>query len=120
MRLLPAHAVWLMLALAAASGPAPLRAQNQIPPVAPPPLPVAKSPVDSFRELLGMNAGDREKFLASRPPELRKRLEAKIKEYEGMKPGDRENSLRATQLYWYLEQCIQLPATNRKEQLAAI
>lgn len=88
----------------------------QMPPM--PPLP--KSPVDSFRELLAKNPAEREKFLASRPPEIRKRFEAKIKEYEAMSPEERDLRFRATQLRWYLLPLMQTPATNRTEQLAGV
>lgn len=85
-----------------------------------PPLPSPKSPVDSFRELLAMKPAERGQFLATRPPEIRKRFLAKIHEYEAMKPDERELRLRATQLRWYLLPLMQTPPTNRPAQLAAI
>jgi hypothetical protein len=125
---------WLLLALGISPGfLATLSAENAAPvPVSspgmvkakvsqmPPLPPMPKSPVDSFRELLAMKPAEREQFLATRPPEIRKRFLAKIHEYEAMKPEERELRLRATQLRWYLLPLMQTPATNRLVQLAAI
>lgn len=86
----------------------------------PPPPPISKSPVDTLRALLALKPGDREHYLATRPPEIRKRFMAKIQEYESMKPEERELRLRATQLRWYLLPLMQTPPTNRVAQLAAI
>ncbi|MDB6066980.1 MAG: hypothetical protein JWR26_3188 [Pedosphaera sp.] len=85
-----------------------------------PPMPVLKSPVDSFRELLAMKADEREKFLADRPAEIRKRLLEKVQEYDAMKPDAREFTLAATQLHWYLDQFLRTSPTNRTAQLASI
>jgi len=82
--------------------------------------PLAKSPVESFRELLAMKPGEREQYLATRPPAIRKRFLAKIQEYEAMSAEERELRLRATELRWYLLPLMQMPATNRTAQLAAI
>jgi hypothetical protein len=67
-----------------------------------PPMPPVTSPVDFFRELLGMPPGDREVALSNRPPEVRSRLLAKVREYEALSPEERELRLRATELRWYL------------------
>lgn len=88
--------------------------------IKPPPLPVMKSPVDSFRELLAMKADEREKFLEGRPAEIRKRLLEKVQEYEAMKPDAREFTLAATQIHWYLDQFLRTSPTNRAAQLASI
>src|SRR5579863_7105357 len=61
--------------------PAPGLAQAKTIPV-PPPLPVLKSPVDTLRALMALKPDEREHFLATRPPEIRKRFMAKIQEYE--------------------------------------
>jgi len=67
-----------------------------------PPMPPVTSPVDFFRELLGMPPGDREVALSNRPPEVRSRLLAKVREYEALSPEERELRLRATELRWFL------------------
>src|SRR4051812_38384779 len=76
---------------------------------APLPIPVAptspvtpRCPVDFFRELLAMNFAERNQALGGRPAESRKQILAKVREYEGMKPNEREQRLRATELRWYL------------------
>lgn len=82
--------------------------------------PLMKSPVELFRQLLAMKAGEREKFLADRPADKRTGLLEKIREYEAMKPGERELSLGATELQSYLEQFVNTAPTNRAAQLAAV
>jgi hypothetical protein len=79
-----------------------------------------RSPVDGFRELLSMKPGERDKYLAIRPPEIRRRLLEKVAQYESMKPEARELALSATELHWYLERLLQSPRTNRAAQLASI
>jgi len=85
-----------------------------------PPLPIAKSPVALFRELLAMKTGDRERTLANRSPEIRKRILAKLQEYEAMKPEDRELRLRMTDLRWHLLRLMALPPAERAQQLALL
>ncbi|HYG36061.1 MAG TPA: DUF3106 domain-containing protein [Clostridia bacterium] len=85
-----------------------------------PKLPVAKSPVDIFRELLAMNPAERKQFLANRPAESQKLILAKIREYETLKPEERELRLRVTELRWYLLPLMSAPATNRVAQLETI
>src|SRR5262245_5294340 len=55
-----------------------------------PPLFPAKSPVDLFRELLALPPGERGALLNDRSPESRKRIFAKVREYESLKPDVRE------------------------------
>src|SRR5690242_10218082 len=95
--------IWFMLALGLSSGLG-VRLQAQIltntgvraessalaDSIKGPPVPVLKSPVDSFRELLAMKTDEREKFLAERPAEIRKRLLEKVQEYDSMNPDVRE------------------------------
>ncbi|MDB6108280.1 MAG: hypothetical protein JWR69_30 [Pedosphaera sp.] len=83
-------------------------------------LPLLKSPIDAFRELLAMKSAERERFLANRPPELRKRIMDKVNEYEALTPDDRTLRLRMTELRWYLLRFTQTPATNRTAQLATV
>ena len=85
----------------------------------PPPLPLAKSPVESFRELLVMPTAERAKVLTQYPPEIRNRILEKIAEYQSLKPED-ELRLQVTELRWYLLPLLELPATNRAAQLAFI
>jgi len=91
---------------------------------APLPIPVAptspvtpRCPVDFFRELLAMNFAERNQALGGRPAESRKQILAKVREYEGMKPNEREQRLRATELRWYLLRLMRNSATNRMAQL---
>jgi hypothetical protein len=79
-----------------------------------------KSPVDSFRELLAMSPYERSQSLTNRTPEARKQILAKLREYETLKPDERELRLKVTELRWYLYPLMQAPATNRVELLARI
>jgi len=85
-----------------------------------PPLPTAKSPVDTFRELLAMNLTERKQFLADRSPENRRQILAKLRQYEALRPAERDLRLKVTELRWYLLPLMRTPATNRLEQFAAI
>src|SRR5438045_302613 len=53
-------------------------------------VPPAKSPVDFFRELLAMDADEREERLGGREPTDRKAILAKLQEYESLTPEERE------------------------------
>jgi hypothetical protein len=83
----------------------------------PPPLP--PSPVEYFRQLLKMNAEQRERELAKRP-KSREVLEVKLKEFETLPETERENRLRALELQSYLRPLLRASPTNRTEQLKAI
>jgi hypothetical protein len=85
-----------------------------------PSLPHLKSPVDLFRELLAMTPAERENHLTNRPPEIRARILAKVREYEALDPNERELRLRATELRWYLLPLLHESPTNRAARLAAI
>ncbi|EEF58147.1 DUF3106 domain-containing protein [Pedosphaera parvula] len=124
--------LWLMAGLGVGSLPGSLLlADSQSPPEAakpaspavlvpqPPPVTI-KSPIDLFRQLLTMSTPEREKYLALRPLEIRKRLEEKLHEYQSMKPDERELRLRATQLRWYVLRLMQSPAVNRTAQISLI
>jgi len=100
----------------------PVSAQPQPPAVAsadtPPPLPPgAKSPVSFFRGLLKMNDAEREQALTNRPPEVRERLLAKVREYQALPPLPRELRLRMTELRWWL---VPLMRTAPAQRLTAI
>jgi hypothetical protein len=86
----------------------------------PPSLPPLRSPVDTFRELLGMTSEQRKTALAARPAETRQRLFAKLREYQALQPEARELRLRATELRWWLLPLLRLPDTNRIAELTAI
>src|SRR5437660_3567894 len=80
----------------------------------------AKSPVAIFRELLNMDPAERTKALANRPEETRKQILAKIREYQSLRPDERELRLKVTELGYYLRPLMRTPATNRAVQLALI
>lgn len=85
-----------------------------------PPFPPGYSPVDLFRQLLAMTPDEREKYLATRPPEIRQRILAKIDEYLTLGPDERELRLRATELHWYLTPLLRESPTNYQAQLEKI
>lgn len=85
-----------------------------------PPAPQIKSPVDQFRQLLALAPAERGSHLTNRPPEIRKRILAKLLEYDAMQPTDRELLLRNTQLQWYLLSFMQSPVAERPTQLAMV
>ncbi|MBE0545603.1 MAG: DUF3106 domain-containing protein [Verrucomicrobia bacterium] len=85
-----------------------------------PPLPLTRSPIESFRELLVMPVEERNKALAIRPPEAQRRILAKVHEYTALNPEERELRLLATELQWYLLLLMNAPATNRAAQLELI
>jgi hypothetical protein len=86
----------------------------------PPPLPHSKTPVDLFRELLAMTSAERENYLTNRPPEIRDRILAKVREYEALDPNERALRLCATELRWYLLPLLHESPMDRAARLAAI
>jgi hypothetical protein len=105
----------------AASTPvSPLGSRPTAPPTPVPPLPPAHSPISFFRDLLAMDPAGREQALTNRPPGVRTLIFAKVREYESLKPDERELRLRVTELRWYLRPLMSTPATNRPAQLAII
>jgi predicted Fe-S protein YdhL (DUF1289 family) len=107
-------------AQAAATGAvsAPANSAPARPPM--PSLPPALSPISFFRDLLAMDAAGREQALTNRPPQIKAQILAKVREYESLKPDERELRLRVTELRWYLRPLMSAPATNRPAQLAMI
>ena len=85
-----------------------------------PPLPQVQSPVNFFRELLAMSPRERENSLTNRPPEVRERLLAKVREYQALSPDDRELRLRATELRWYLTPLLRASPGDRDSRLAQV
>lgn len=99
----------LLLAMPVAGGAA------ATPPL--PPLPA--SPVSTFRQWLGMNAEDRERALATRPEPQRGILRARLAEYSAMTEAQREERLRATDLYWHFQQLLRRNGAERAALLAS-
>jgi hypothetical protein len=85
-----------------------------------PSLPPALSPISFFRDLLAMDAAGREQALTNRPPQIKAQILGKVREYESLKPDERELRLRVTELRWYLRPLMSASATNRPAQLAMI
>jgi len=110
----------LPLAWAGPQTAKPVPVQPPVLPAAQPPIPVAKSPVDAFRELLAMSPAERRQALTNRPAEVQKQILAKVREYETLRPNERELRLQATELRYYLLPVLSSPATNRTAQLARI
>jgi hypothetical protein len=80
----------------------------------------SNSPVSLFRELLAMNFLERQKFLADRSPESRRLIQAKVREYESLKPDLRELRLRVTELRWYLWPLMNVRPADRAARLEHI
>lgn len=79
-----------------------------------------KSPVAAFRDLLNMEPTERAKALANRSEETRKRILAKVREYQSLREDERDLRLKVTELGYYLRPLMRMPATNRAAQLALI
>jgi hypothetical protein len=120
---------WLAFFAAGQMSVSPLSAQNstgipasaKLPPVPAnimPPLP--QSPVNFFRQLLAMTPKERENYLTNRPPEIRERILAKVREYLALEPDERELRLNATELRWYLLPLLREPPANRDARLAQV
>ncbi len=83
------------------------------PAVTPPLPPLPPSPVATFRAMLAMPAERRARALAERPEKQREFLRQRLAEYEGLPAGRREERLRATDLYWHLQQLIRRVPAER-------
>jgi hypothetical protein len=83
----------------------------------PPQIP---SPVEFFRQLLVMSPRERADFLTNRPPAMREKILAKVREYQMLPPDERELRLRATELRWYLMPLMRLAPDERADRLAAV
>lgn len=88
--------------------------------VVPPALPLIKSPIEYFRELLALPVPQRERSIADRGEEQKKIIRAKIKEYELMTPEERELRLAVTELRWYLVPLMRLDRNERAGRLKMI
>lgn len=80
----------------------------------------SRSPVALFRQLLAMTPEEREAYLTNRPPEIRGRILAKVREYEALEPNERELRLRATELRWYLLPLMRESPPNRDAALEQV
>jgi hypothetical protein len=98
----------------------PLSQRKEVPVPQLPAPPIIKSPVNFFRELLAMTPSERMTALSNRPPETRKQILAKVREYRSLSENERELRLRATELEWYLVPLMKLPATNRAARLVSV
>ncbi len=112
--LLSLLAVWITPF--AATGQPPLPATQALPP--PPPLPT--SPVYTFRHLLALPPRERTQALASRTQRQREFLEGHLAAYEAMPSALRDERLRATDLYWHLQQLIRRAPSERTTLLASV
>jgi hypothetical protein len=81
-------------------------------------MPVLRSPVDFFRELLAMSPAERALSLTNRTAPQRAMIDSKLQEYAGLAPDEREVRLQATQLRWYLLPLMQTPPQARTNRLA--
>ena len=84
---------------------------------APPPLP---PPPISFRQLMEMSAAEREPILATRSPQQRQIVEAKLREYESLPREEREARLCTLQLRLYLRPLLEMAPSNRLARLPAV
>jgi hypothetical protein len=80
-----------------------------------------RCPVEFFRELLAMEPQEQEKALVNRAN--RKEILAKIAEYQALRerdPNQCELKLKATELRWYLQRVMEVPAAGRPGLLAGV
>jgi hypothetical protein len=85
-----------------------------------PPLPPMPLPPVDFRQLLAMNAAEREKVFATRTEPQRQTLLEKLHEYESLPPVEREARLCSLELRLYLLPLLQIPPSNRLERVEAV
>src|ERR1044071_1392 len=110
-------AAWPLLAAEPSAVSAPVEVKQSS---APPPLPVGKSPVDIFREMLAQNPSERAEFLSKRTPESRALILAKLREYESLSPEESALRLEVTELRWYLLPLMKMPQGTREQQVDTI
>lgn len=111
------------LVLAAGLLAATVQAQPTLPgttsPTPPPAPPLPASPVATFRHLLALPPAERSAALASRPAHQRDLLATRLADYENLPPHIREDRLRATDLYWHLQQLVRRAPSERGDLLRA-
>ena len=74
-----------------------------------PPLPPWPPAQKSFRQVLAMNAAEREQFLSTRTPEQRQILQERVREYEALPPLEREARLCSAFVMRYFEPHSSVP-----------
>jgi hypothetical protein len=119
---------WLVLAAAVAAHPAaaqpspaaPTEAQGPAAITLPQELPPLPPPIATFRELLGMNAQERQRALQQMPESRQRLLSAKLQEYDALTPEQREARLRMTQLHAWLVPLMTTPPAARDPKLASV
>ncbi len=128
----PRQALWWPALFAAAQIavlPLPAQDSNRFstparPPAVPtnlmPPAPQARSPVYYFRQLLAMTPAELANHLTNVSPAIRGRILAKVREYRGLDPNERELRLDATELQWYLLPLLREPPADRASRLAQV
>jgi hypothetical protein len=89
-------------------------------PEAPPLPPAPPTPVDRFRELLEKSPAEREAFLATRSPEPREYLRARLAEFDALPAAERELRLHLLNLRHYLLPLLRLPPEQRGEPLRQV
>ncbi len=87
---------------------------------APPPIPLGASPADLFRRILGTNEAGREAFIATKSPEARRILRAKVAEFLALSPEAREARLLSLDLRFYLLPLMKLSSSDRTRAIAAL
>jgi alpha-ketoglutarate-dependent taurine dioxygenase len=86
----------------------------------PPAPPMTPSPVEMFRRLIATNEAGRQQWMASKTPEARRVIEAKLREYGAMPAAVRDAKLRELQLRWQVQQLMRMKPADRAQQLATI
>lgn len=87
---------------------------------APPLPPPGDSPVALFRKLLASSPAERGAAITNRAARHQAIIRRRLAAYEAMSPGQREERLLATELYWYLAPLLRQPADDRAAALARV
>lgn len=83
-----------------------------------PPLP--PSPIEQFRTLLDLPESQRMTVLATRSPQSRQTIEAKIKEYRALPAQERDRRLNVMDIHWHLKPLMAMAKANRTTALARV
>ena len=67
-----------------------------------------------------MSPAERKGWLGRHPVEVQRQIQAKLREYNALRPSERDVRLEVTELYYYLWPLMKTPATNRSAQLASV
>lgn len=92
----------------------------------PPPVPEApaptppRNPIDTLRALLAMPPADRIAALASRTPQQREIVAARLKEFDAMSLAERELRLRLLEVHYYLVPLLQSEPAARRHLLTQV